>query len=423
MPEKQPLHDAEDGYNSDSEAQSYSQGHSTRTTPTSPSFFQRTRSYITRKPLLAFTAGALILLIPTFLRVHQSQQQPQGYTTASITNRTLGFQKIYAIGLPEKYHKHDTLLLAALQTEIDIEYMPGVPWKDIPENEWPDQDIEGVKKHGAGLVGAWRAHMTVMEDMITNNIQTALILEDDADWDVFIKPQMVAFAHGLVELQKALGTSDTTYKSPYGDSWDMLWTGPCQVEHSKEDSLYYLYDNDTTAPAIKHQVWDHQTLPEEVYGKNKRAIFRTAYMMCVAGFAVTQDAARKVLAREALYPFTSAEDVEYGRMCGGLDDTLEAIGASSKLECYGVWPGIHGSHRRAGKNSLDSDVWAQWPGEHPENTVNIVYPAAMNIARYQWGDESVQAQWDDCDVQFVNRSVVPEGISRGRLIDLGEKSG
>lgn len=39
-------------------------------------------------------------------------------------------------------------------------------------------------------VGIWRAHANVFRYMIDNNIASALVLEDDVDWDVDIKDVM-----------------------------------------------------------------------------------------------------------------------------------------------------------------------------------------------------------------------------------------
>ena len=46
---------------------------------------------------------------------------------------------------------------------------------------------------------------------------SALIMEDDADWDVLLKPQLVEFAHGTRYLQ---GVKVQTTQSPYGDDWN-----------------------------------------------------------------------------------------------------------------------------------------------------------------------------------------------------------
>jgi hypothetical protein len=94
--------------------------------------------------------------------------------------------------------------------------------------------------------------------VVENNIASALILEDDTDWDIRIKSQMKTFAkasrilvqpmrdaadeyldptyphpqegqeHGDFSLDNLERTREPT-SSPYGDleRWDMLWVGHC----------------------------------------------------------------------------------------------------------------------------------------------------------------------------------------------------
>lgn len=72
--------------------------------------------------------------------------------------------------------------------------------------------------------------MDVMQKMVRENIATALILEDDADWDVSIKEQLAAFAEGVLAIR-----NDTASRggSPYGDDWDLLWVGACEVSEPR----------------------------------------------------------------------------------------------------------------------------------------------------------------------------------------------
>lgn len=79
--------------------------------------------------------------------------------------------------------------------------------------------------------------------MLEHGIQSALILEDDADFDIYIREQLVDFASASRFLQSSAaprperGDSDlevpfehiinatSEIVSPYGDSWDVLWLG------------------------------------------------------------------------------------------------------------------------------------------------------------------------------------------------------
>jgi len=48
----------------------------------------------------------------------------------------------------------------------------------------------------APIVGCWRAHLNVLQDMVRRGISSTLIFEDDADWDISFKSQLVQFAGG-----------------------------------------------------------------------------------------------------------------------------------------------------------------------------------------------------------------------------------
>lgn len=74
----------------------------------------------------------------------------------------------------------------------------------------------------AGQVGCWRAHLNVWEAMVHNGLSSALVFEDDADWDLGLRAQLVELAKGT---RFVLGDSDQNRRSPYGDKWDLLWIG------------------------------------------------------------------------------------------------------------------------------------------------------------------------------------------------------
>jgi hypothetical protein len=134
--------------------------------------------------------------------------------------------------------------------------------------------------------------------IVRENITSALILEDDADWDVRIKLQMRDFAvaaraftqpHSLKTEGPHLGqvtlaesfrrnhpsVTDLTLSrlgefhlptpqlTPFGDDWDVLWLGQCSTEFPEEDRsdtnqrwtpppLRIIIPNDPTVPAPQH---------------------------------------------------------------------------------------------------------------------------------------------------------------------------
>ncbi|KAK4946820.1 hypothetical protein LTR10_014323 [Elasticomyces elasticus] len=185
--------------------------------------------------------------------------------SGSIANRTLGvseihsagknemlitcweqFEKIFVISLPSRSDKRESISVQASLTDFDVNFVAGVK----------DADIDGQTMQGeANVLGCWRAHMNVLQMIVNQNIATALILEDDADWDVGLRAQLVQYARGARYLQ---GVAETTVtRSAYGEDWDMLWLGHCAALTNHTDKRRFTIANDPTVEPVDHrQYWE-----------------------------------------------------------------------------------------------------------------------------------------------------------------------
>ena len=134
----------------------------------------------------------------------------------AIQNSSLGFGDIYMINMPGRTDKLDTLRLLSSVTNFSYTIIPGVDGTTIPHVAWPGFYEEGRESN----TGSWRAHMNAAASILDNNLSSALIVEDDADWDVNLKTQLTQFALGSRHILNALTFSEPL--SPYGDGWDML---------------------------------------------------------------------------------------------------------------------------------------------------------------------------------------------------------
>lgn len=108
----------------------------------------------------------------------------------------------------------DTAALLGHLTGISITVTPGVYPEDIRRVTVPLGDYS-PNEHG--VLGAWRAHLNIMREIVQRNLSTALIFESDADWDVRFKNQLSLMAESM----PSGGTEDT----PYGLDWEMIWLG------------------------------------------------------------------------------------------------------------------------------------------------------------------------------------------------------
>lgn len=74
-----------------------------------------------------------------------------------------------------------------------------------------------------GSAKAWMAHLDLLRFVIASGPETALIIEDDVDWDVEIKSQMRLVSDNVREYMHAAPDDPT----PFGTEWDVLWLGHC----------------------------------------------------------------------------------------------------------------------------------------------------------------------------------------------------
>lgn len=129
-----------------------------------------------------------------------------------IMNRTIGFEKVFVLSLPARTDRLDIFTMQASAIDMDFTVVTGVDGKLVQEKVLP---WGMTRQHmGNGGIGCWRAHLNAYQQMVQHNIQPALIFEDDADWDLVFKYQMLDVARGTRFLLNSTG-SDTN--SPYGD--------------------------------------------------------------------------------------------------------------------------------------------------------------------------------------------------------------
>lgn len=196
---------------------------------------------------------------------------------------------------------------------MQLEFVDGITGDSIKPNAYPPPG-ENIKLL-PGIRGSWRTHMNALQRVVEENLETALIFEDDVDWDVRIRQNLQRFALAsrfLAENKETLSSSlkhkienvenveteETTFRilsdnhtmshlpslplnslyrksqhshqtrgspSPYGDpsAWDVLWIGHCGAGFPRYSPLHKKTDvttanviltnaNDETVPAQRH---------------------------------------------------------------------------------------------------------------------------------------------------------------------------
>jgi GR25 family glycosyltransferase involved in LPS biosynthesis len=297
----------------------------------------------------------------------------------AIANRTLGFEKIFVLGLPDRLLKRDSMEMGASITNLDLTWMSGVdgmipfsctrclasilslqllvltlldigekmhpksvpPAHDDPKSRWFIWDSE---------LGCWRGHLNIIHRMVKERIASALIMEDDADWDIHIVQQLQQFSNVSREYLAEDPNSTWTRKkrvetgSPYGEGWDILWFGHCggYPARGADKSHIAVISNDNTVPPVfdainqisgtnqkdkaKHPCSARKgtKLPPDVVcdspqlADDERLIQERTSPLCTTGYAISLQGAQKMLARIgglSLLDVTSPIDQEMKDMC------------------------------------------------------------------------------------------------------------
>ncbi|KAJ5202793.1 hypothetical protein N7449_004872 [Penicillium cf. viridicatum] len=317
-----------------------------------------------------------------------------------IQNNTLGFEHIYAISMKERTDKRDFLTLAASVSGFKVEWLDGVRPDDLHPKAMPDGLDPSLVK--PTVVACWRAHMNALVNVISNGYSTALILEDDADWDVSLKSQLGEFARGLHSLK---GAKFVSQEAPYGVDWDLLWIGGCASGPNANETSFYAIPMDPTVPRVHHRAtwggptdqWKQQY--PELAEDSTRFIYRAEMGCCMFGYAVTTKGARKIVSALSIDHLDKPVDDALSELCAGAN-------GRHKIECWAPFPNLIGTYRKAGSASRDSDIENNNAAEfHQELAWNMVYSTRRNIHQLVAGGETVYSQWKDEDAPWSSKAI------------------
>jgi hypothetical protein len=255
------------------------------------------------------------------------------------------------------------------------------------------------------------------------DISSALILEDDIDWDIKIHDQIKSFGqamHALTHPSQSGGHHfDPTYPFPhpgdvsspiqipveskvtqsktsiYGDAWDLLWIGHCAAS---------IPPNGTLAASLNHQfhrglvVYPDNTVPESQYlayngghrlvnehPPHSRAVHHSLDNVCTFGIAVTQRMARRLLFHFSIDGMDKPIDLEYKSFCEG----VYTKGDGEVPACYTVQPPLFSKFRRRGHKSGDSDISTGEQGVRKEDySPNVRYSVMRNLRNLVYGKQA-----------------------------------
>ncbi|KAK9327870.1 hypothetical protein V1520DRAFT_347566 [Lipomyces starkeyi] len=318
-----------------------------------------------RKPLLlALAAGFAIVFTVTsyaWLRSHPGNHnfvpsiistKSKSALAATAWNETLGFSKVLYISMPYRTDRQDAMNLLASMSDIKIKLILGVDGDSINAKAVPDKaDLR------ASVLGCWRAHADAWRDVIDNNFETALILEDDIDWDENIHQIFHDLSLQMQnnKLRLVKPTDHERASAPYGLDWDVLFLGQCLDQaHPDHRDLVQIYD-DPNVPSRKdtQKVFLDQMESLGVEGDDvgKKRLLSPAYgPACTMGYAISRKGAQRLLL-----------NLSYLGLRGPVDNDMAWTLQDGKIRGYTVTPPLFAAWRVGGQK--DSDNYTPNPNE------------------------------------------------------------
>ncbi|KAH8767283.1 hypothetical protein F5883DRAFT_629567 [Diaporthe sp. PMI_573] len=350
----------------------------------------------------------------------QDNADDYGLSVEAAANATLGVAELIVINMPDRTDKRDRMTLMGSTTGLRFTFLPGVDGAKVPDSAMPPDAARWTGK----VRGSWRAHMDALWYIVQHNLSSAIIFEDDLDWDVRIREQARDFAlASRALLQPLAGTkrfADPTYPnvqeqdttldppplnfqqlpkthdpktSPYGDGWDVLWLGHCGVQqptgnpknqwakrsrHISRGAVVREKDDSVPQPSHIHS-WDddgHARFRNS-YPAHTRVTHHELDAVCTFAYGVSQAGARRILYDLGLWKMDDPFDLGLRQFCDG---TFE----HERHVCLTTQPSLFSHFEKKEGSDLDH-----------EKTWNIRWSARENLVKLLDGKEDYDDQWPD----------------------------
>lgn len=233
----------------------------------------------------------------------------------------------------------------------------------------------------------------LLSRIVNQRLSSALVMEDDADWDISLKSQLSHFAQGsqFITANTTTPTPSPPPHSPYGDDWDLLWLGHCGADILQSSPRRFLVENDPTVPPPhgRFNVASSPNMEAEGHDNHTRIVFRAQRGLCLYAYALSYRGARKLLRNQASMTKFAPIDI-------GISDWCEQ---DPDVKCLAPFPQIIDTHKPAGRLSRDSDIgdFSAKESRGKGFTWNIAKSVRLNVDVLLdgGGEGEVESQWPE----------------------------
>ncbi|KAI0403903.1 hypothetical protein F4802DRAFT_616205 [Xylaria palmicola] len=115
-----------------------------------------------------------------------------GRDGGDVRNGTLGFGAIFVINLPSRRDRREAMGMAGEVSNLNLTFIEGFTGDSgLPDTK---EGRARARSGSAGARGSWRSHVAALQMIVDRGLSSALVLEDDVDWDVRLGAQMETLA-------------------------------------------------------------------------------------------------------------------------------------------------------------------------------------------------------------------------------------
>jgi hypothetical protein len=170
---------------------------------------------------------------------------------------------------------------------------------------------------------SWVGHLNAIR--LGRTFHTALIVEDDVEWDTAVRDQMPTIATAVREFSEAKDPPNDL--NPYGKNWDVLWLGHCgELSPSSGESLEFVVSHLSASSALEENEFSE---PEV------RRIYRSTSTICPFAYALSSRGMDWILKQQ-----------DHGK--NALDVWLHIRCKEKRLRCFTISPELFRRHDHSG---------------------------------------------------------------------------
>jgi len=159
-----------------------------------------------------------------------------------------------------------------------------------------------------GSALAWLGHLNALRWFLSTDLESVMILEDDVDWDIHLRTVQIPTAAAAIRqlvLDKTSPEGNLAHvpkeNNFWGNisTWDILYLGHCgdifRPSSWTSQVPRVLYPDSTLPPRREMHPYTQKFLNSIAVPEDTRMIHQSIFPLCTFGFAITRNAALRLL--------------------------------------------------------------------------------------------------------------------------------